>query len=241
MSIWSTLIGGVTGAALLGGPIGALVGAVAAHYAAQHFGPKVEDQTQQITFTIGVIVLSAKMAKADGTVSREEVDVFKRAFQVPDSEVKNVGRIFDQAKQDSAGFEPYARQLAGLFRAEPAVLEQLLDILFHIALADHVMHEKERAFLEEVAQIFGFSKHEFDAIRERYMGPDESDPYVILGVERTAVKAEIKSSYRTLIKEHHPDRLMAQGMPEEFIKVATEKLAIINLAYDQICKERGIK
>lgn len=241
MSIWSALIGGVAGAAVLGGPIGVLVGAVAAHYAAQHFGSKDEDQTQQITFTIGVIVLSAKMAKADGSVSREEVDVFKRAFQVPPGEAKNVGRIFDQAKQDSAGFEPYARQLAGLFRDEPAVLEQLLDILFHIALADHVMHEKERDFLEQVAQIFGFSKHQFDAIRERHMGPDESDPYVILGIERAASVVEIKSAYRTLIKEHHPDRLMAQGMPEEFIKVATEKLATINLAYDQIGRERGIK
>lgn len=241
MSIWSTLIGGVAGVAVLGGPIGALVGAVAAHYAMQHFGPKVDDKTQQITFTIGVIVLSAKMAKADGSVSREEVDVFKRAFQVPENEVKNVGRIFDQAKRDSAGFEPYARQLAGLFQAQPAVLEQLLDILFHIALADHVMHDKERDFLEEVAQIFGFSKHEFEAIRERHMGPDESNPYIILGVNKTASVGEIKSAYRALIKEHHPDRLMAQGMPEEFIKVATEKLATINHAYDQIGRERGIK
>lgn len=241
MSIWSSIIGGAAGGAILGGPIGAIIGAVAGHYIGKKMtdGPGVA--TEQITFTIGVIVLSAKMAKADGHVSREEINAFKQAFQVPEGEMKNVARVFNMARKEATGFEPYARQLAKLFRDKPAMLEELLCILFHIARADNVIHPAELNFLQTVSGLFGFSAAEFDRIRAENLGPDKADPYEILGVSRTASDKEIKSAYRKLIKEHHPDLLASQGLPPEFIEIANEKLSVINVAYDRIEKERGMK
>jgi len=241
MSIWSSIIGGAAGGAILGGPIGAIIGAVAGHYIGKKMGEGGEGlETDQVSFTIGVIALSAKMAKVDGHVSREEIDAFKQAFKVPESEMKNVARIFNMARKEATGFEPYARQLAKLFRAKPAMLEELLGILFHIARADGVIHPAELQFLADVSAIFGFSAAEFDRIRAENLGPDKADPYEILGVSRAATDKEIKSAYRKLIKEHHPDLLASQGLPPEFIEVANEKLSVINVAFDRIEKERGM-
>ncbi|MFC7049017.1 TerB family tellurite resistance protein [Emcibacter nanhaiensis] len=243
MSVWGTLLGGAAGLAL-GGPIGALVGAFAGHMAtkklAEKIGAPLGEAREKITFTIGVIALSAKMAKADGRVTRDEVNVFKQAFRVPEGEARNVGRIFDLARREATGYEPYARQLAQLFRDQPVVLEELLDILFHIALADGVMHPAEENYLEHVARLFGFGQATYQRIRESHMGKDRRDPYVVLGVERSATDQEIKARYRQLIKEHHPDLLIAKGVPEEFIEVANEKLAAINEAYDNIANERNM-
>jgi len=180
------------------------------------------------------------MAKADGVVSRAEVTAFKDVFHVPPNELKNVGRVFDQAKQDPSGFEPYARQIAGMFRKNHPVLEELLDGLFHIARADGHVHEAEIAFIQEVARIFGLGDAEFARIREANLGPDKADPYTILGVTRDASDDEIKAARRKLVRDNHPDRLIAQGLPKEFVDLATEKLATINAAYDRIANERGI-
>lgn len=249
MSIWGKIIGGVAGFAL-GGPLGALLGAIAGHAADRRIEqaePDVEEQslddrsaTRQIAFTIAVIVLGAKMAKADGVVSRAEVAAFKEVFQVPAHELKNVARVFDQARQDPAGFEPYAKQVARLFRKDHPILEELLDGLFHIAKADGGVHEAEIAFLKNVAGIFGFDETEFARIRESHLGPDKADPYTILGTRRTASNEDIKAAWRKLVRDTHPDKLMAQGLPREFVELANEKLATINAAYDKIAKERGI-
>ncbi|MCH7806132.1 MAG: TerB family tellurite resistance protein [Proteobacteria bacterium] len=243
MSIWGKILGGGLGFAV-GGPLGALVGALLGAQVDrgidQARGKITPEATRQITFTIGVIALSAKMAKADGHVTREEVDAFKRIFQIPPHEAKNVGRIFDMARQDSAGYEAYASQIARMFKDSPAVLEDLLGALFHIAMADGVYHSVEDAYLQNVARIFGFSETEFEHIKAQHTGDAAQDPYNILGVSTDVSDAELKRIYRTLIKEHHPDRLIAKGMPEEFIAIANEKLAAINTAYDRIAKERGL-
>jgi len=243
MSIWGKIIGGAAGFAI-GGPLGAILGAGAGHALDSSYekvkGQLPPDATKQITFTIGVIALSAKMAKADGHVTREEVDAFKRIFQIPPHEAANVGRIFDMARQDSAGYEAYAGQIAKMFKTSPAVLEDLLGALFHIAMADGVYHPTEDAYLRNVARIFGFSETKFEHIKAQHTGEAAQDPYTILGVSPEVSDVEMKRIYRTLIKEHHPDRLIAKGMPEEFIEIANEKLAAINTAYDRIAKERGI-
>jgi DnaJ like chaperone protein len=250
MSIWGKIIGGVAGFAL-GGPLGALLGAIAGHAADRRIEqtePAAEDQqslddrsgTRQIAFTMAVIVLGAKMAKADGVVSRAEVAAFKEVFQVPPHELKNVARLFDQARQDPAGFEPYAKQIARMFRKDHPVLEELLDGLFHIAKADGVVHEAEMTFLKRVAGIFGLDEADFARLREGHLGPDKADPYTILGTTRMASNEEIKAAWRKLVRDTHPDKLMAQGLPREFIELANEKLATINAAYDKISKERGI-
>lgn len=254
MSIWGKIVGGAAGFAL-GGPLGALLGAAAGHAIdslrevqnglANGADEIADDEaeraaTRQIAFTIGVIVLGAKMAKADGTVSRIEVDAFKQVFHVPPHEQKNVGRLFDRARRDSAGFEPYARQIARMFRRRSKVLEELLDGLFHIATADGQVHDGEIDFLRRVAHIFGFDDAEFERIRASHIGPDKADPYAILGVSREMTDAEIKGAWRRMIRENHPDKLIAKGLPKEFVEIATEKLATINAAYDRIAKERGI-
>ena len=241
MSIWGKLAGAATGFAL-GGPIGALLGAVAGHFGVDRALGQGEDggpPESQIAFTVGVIALGAKMAKADGVVTSDEVDAFKEVFRVPPSEMHNVARIFNLAKQDVAGFEAYAEQLAHLFRDNRELLEDVLEGLFHIAAADGIIHPKEDEYLQEVAKRFGFSNAEFRSVRARFVPADKSDPYKVLGVPHDAGMDVIKVRYRKLMQENHPDKAMARGMPPEFIKIATDKVAAINAAHEQILKERG--
>ena len=160
---------------------------------------------------------------------------------MPAHEMRNVGRLFDQAKADSAGYAPYARQVAELFHDTPLVLEQLLDGLFLIAKADNVIHPAELDFLFHVSEIFGFDQATFERICESQRAPVEADPYSVLGVNRDDADDEIKKTYRALMREHHPDKLMAQGMPQEFIDVANKKVSAINQAYDRVRRERNMK
>ncbi len=244
MSIWGKILGGAAGLALAG-PLGALLGAAAGHFAmdADRDGEAPEksdeDVTRQIGFTIGVIALAAKMAKADGVVTRDEITTFRQLFAFAPDEEKNVARLFNQAKTDVAGFESYANQLNRLLCNSPAVREQVLDCLFQIAKADGKIHPGELDFLRRVGGIFGFAGNEFERIRETHLGLDESNPYRILGVNADTPTTEIRKRHLALVREFHPDRLMAEGLPEEAIKVATEKLASINAAWDKIQRERG--
>lgn len=245
MAIWGKILGAAAGLAV-GGPLGALVGGIAGHAYDRIQSDREEEATgepslaKQTAFAIAVIVLSAKMAKADGAVTRDEIDAFKDIFQVPPDELKHVGRVFDQARKDSRGFEPYARQVARLFRDTPAVLEELLSGLFHIAGADGYAHPAELDYLRKVAEIFGFDAATFERVRAAHFGAAQDDPYTVLGIDRYASDDDVRRTWRKLVREHHPDALVAQGMPEDFVRVATDKVAAINAAYDQICKQRGI-
>ncbi len=242
MSVWGKILGGAAGFAL-GGPLGAVIGAAAGHAFDRAKGARegvIGQASRQAAFSIAVIVLGAKMAKADGHVSREEIRAFREVFHVPPGEVARVGRIFNAARRDPHGFEPPARQVAELFADRPAVLKELLDALFHIAKADGVIRPEEVAFLRRVAEIFRFDADTFESILAAHMGPDRQDPYEVLGVPHDASDAKLKAAYRQLIRETHPDLLIAQGMPQEFIDVANGRSAAINAAYDRIRKERGV-
>ena len=239
MSVWGKVIGATAGM-LLGGPLGALAGAVAGHYSYDRDSKGSSEEKKQLTFTIGVIALSAKMAKADGVVTRDEINAFREVFHVPEDQVKNVARVFDLAKKDIAGYEAYAKQISDAFSDDPKTLENVLDGLFHIAEADGVIHEKELEFVAKVAAIFGFEQAKFDKISGRHVQSVGENPYVILGVEASATDAEIKRAYRDLVKENHPDALTARGVPEEFIEIANKKLAKINKAYDVLKKQRDL-
>ncbi len=238
MSIWGKILGGAAGFAL-GGPIGALLGGFAGHAVDTMRRTAEPDATKQIAFTIAVIALGAKMAKADGVVTRDEIAAFREVFHVPPHEMKSVSRVFDMARREAGGYEPYAHQVARMFKGNPAVLEDLLDGLFHIAKADNVFHPAEQEYLERVARIFGFSEAEFARIREAHVGPDTADPYTILGVPHDASDQDVKTAYHKLVREHHPDVLVAQGLPEEFVELANDKLAAINDAYERVTKARG--
>ena len=239
MSIWRTIIGGAAGFAI-GGPLGAILGGVAGHVLDKKSSSKQKSshQTDQMAFTVAIIVLGAKMAKADGTVSIEEIKAFREVFHVPERDMKAVGQIFDEAKKDSSGFEPYANQISDLFKNRKNVLEDLLDGLFHIAKADNILHQSELEYLRQVSIIFGFTDFEFKSIKERHSSPEISDPYKILGLESNANFSQVKNKYKQLIKEYHPDKLIAQGVPKELIDVANKKLSVINDAYDRIEKKQ---
>ena len=239
MSIWGKILGGATGFAF-GGPIGALLGGVAGHAIDKiKTKKKLPEETalKQIGFTIGVIVLSAKMAKADGKVTEDEIRAFKEKINVPDSEIKNVAKLWDQAKKTTDGFQIYARQIANLLEKNSSVLEELLKLLIIIALADGKITIPEIKYLKEVGNIFGFSEEDFERIYSSKSGVS-SDPYQILGVSRDASVDEIKQKWKQLAINHHPDRLISQGIPEDLIHKSTSRLKEINNAWDTIQNKR---
>jgi len=201
-----------------------------------------EDHTKSIAFTIAVIALGAKMAKADGEVTRNEVEAFREFFYVPPEQAANVQRFFDQAKRDVAGYQVYARQIARLFETSSPVLEKLLGGLFQIAKADGKVPAAELDYLRNVARIFGFDEVAFERIRRSHLGPEliAEDPYAVLGQPRDASDEALKTAYRLLMREHHPDRLIGQGMPAEAIRLANQKVAAITAAWQRVRIERKL-
>jgi DnaJ like chaperone protein len=178
------------------------------------------------------------MAKADGIVTRDEIEAFKEVFKVPAGEEQNVGRLFNLAKQDVAGYESYARQLDRLFHDDRALLSDVMDGLFHIAMADGHLHPNEDKFLRSVAAEFGFTDQEYLGIKGRHFRCDMYDPYNILNASPKDSDADLKMIYHKLVAENHPDKLIARGVPPEFIDTATKKLAAINAAYEEIRASR---
>jgi DnaJ like chaperone protein len=223
-----------------GGPLGALLSRTARHLPSwqQGDGQAESDPRRRIGFTIAVIALSAKMARADGVVTRDEITAFGDVFQVPPGEEEHVRLVFDLARKSTAGFESYARQVGRLFAADQAVLENLLGGLFHIALADGRVFAAEDAYLREVARHFGFDGADYARIRALHVGPDEEpeDPYAILGIRPGASAGAIRAAYHRLVRESHPDFVIAQGLPPECIALATARAARINAAYEQITR-----
>ncbi len=185
-----------------------------------------------------LIALGAKMAKADGSVSRQEVEAFKTVFQASPEDEAGIARFFDLARQTTLGYERYARIITRKFRAQPAALEDVLDGLFHIALADGVITQDELGFLQRVGDIFGFSDREFNRIKIAHIGRAADDPYLILGVDEDISDADLKRAYRRMAAANHPDRLVARGLPRELIGLSNHKMAMINKAYAEIKKAR---
>ena len=188
-------------------------------------------------FTLALIALSAKMAVADGAVTASEIRAFYRTVEVSPQIESQVERLFDMAKRDIAGYETYARKIRRLFTDTPDTLEHVLDGLFYIASADGMIHEAELHYLKAVSDIFGFDEARFEQLVAQHVAPDDgSDPHVVLGLAPDADPAEVRRVYRQLVAEHHPDRLIAKGVPEELIAVATARMAAINRAYAQITR-----
>ncbi|MGO4571169.1 TerB family tellurite resistance protein [Microvirga sp. 2TAF3] len=238
-SIWGKLGGAGIGLAL-GGPIGALLGGVAGHVLIDREGAIFGRPPRDVIFTMGLVALAAKMAKADGVVVDREVKAFEQIIEVPTSEHDRVKRLFALAMQTSDGFEAYAHQIGDAFKDEPALLEDVLDGLFHIAKADGAVHEAEFAYLRDVATIFAFAPVDFERIAARHV-KQADDPYLILKADRDMSDDEVKRHYRKLVAENHPDREIARGLPPEAVKIATERLAVINAAWERIAAERNLR
>ena len=240
MSIWGSLIGGFIGFSFAG-PIGALIGSVVGgkisstrRSSFQHsFAPP-----QQI-FAIALIILTAKLAKVDGQVSKEELIAVKNKLKIPDHEIGQVGKIFNKAKEDSLGYEPYARQIAQIYRKNPAVLDEVINILFYIAEADGKVSDSEITMIRNIAEIFGISQNQFEGIRESRKDSDKLNPYIVLGCDSDDDFTTIRKKYLKLSKEHHPDVLMNKGVPPEVIEESKKKMRSINSAFDQIEKMKS--
>jgi len=237
MSIWGNLVGGFIGFSFAG-PIGALIGSI--------IGGKISSarrggfqqnvaQSQQI-FAISLVILTAKLAKADGQVSKEELIAIKEKLQVPDHEIDQVGKIFNKAKEDSLGYEPYAKQIAQIYQNKPAVLDEVINILFYIAESDGKVSDSELAMIKNIAQIFNLTDIQFEGIRESRRGSDKLNPYIVLGCTSNDDFATIRKRYLQLSKEHHPDALISKGVPKEVIEESKKKMRAINSAFDKIEK-----
>lgn len=233
MAIWQRLI------EIIDGGAAALLAVF--EWAAAMVGGMVDPETRrQVAFSAAMIALSAKMAKADGVVTSDEVATFRRLFVVPPGEERHVARLFDIAKEDVAGYEAYATRVADFYGDDRTGLMDVMDGLFVIATADGAVHDLEMAYLENVASILGFDHLEFERIAARYVISEGSDPYLVLGVSRADTIEAIRRRYRALVREHHPDRAIARGVPPEMVAIAHERLAAINAAFERIEYEKRL-
>jgi DnaJ like chaperone protein len=194
---------------------------------------------RSVAFTIAVVALGAKMAKADGQVRPVEVAAFRDVFQIAPEDEAAAARVFNLARQDIAGFDIYARRIAEMFAGQPHVLEDILEGLFHIALADGRFHQDEEQFLATVATIFGVAPQAYACMEARLVGGTERDPWQVLGVARDAELPAIRARWRELVRTHHPDKMIARGLPIETVNLGNARLAAINRAWDEISARRA--
>lgn len=192
-----------------------------------------------VAFAIAVIALGAKMAKADGQVTRDEVTAFREVFQIASEDEAGAARVFNLARQDVAGFEEYATRIRRMFEGHPQTLTDLVEGLFHIALADGRYHPDEDAFLNRVAEIFDLPEAVYRSLRARFVPDAEPDPYDVLGVTPDMPLPEIRKVWRQLVRDNHPDALVARGVPEEARLIAEKRIIAINRAWDVISGKRG--
>ncbi len=237
MAIWGSLIGGMIGLSL-GGPFGMLLGSLIGgkiSRAKSRAGFGSFAQPQQI-FALSLIVLSAKLSKADGQVSKEELIAVKDKLRIPENELDQVGKIFNKAKEESTGYEPYAQQIAQIYRGNINVLEEVINILFYIAEADGNVSDAELKMIEHIAQIFGLNEVQLNSIKESRKSSDKLNPYIVLESKPEDDLQIIRKRYLKLSKEHHPDLLLNKGVPQEVIEESKSKMRAINLAWDQVQK-----
>jgi DnaJ like chaperone protein len=246
MSIWGKLIGGAAGMAL-GGPIGAILGIAAGHgvdkvrkFDSDESNKNFSNDQKEQIFATSVIAISAKLAKADGKISKSEILAFKKIFEFPAEDEKAISNIFNSAKKNIDDYKDIAEQVYKVFKSDRGLLFELLNSLFSIAYADGELHPKERDMLFEIAKVFQISGNEFESLNnifEEKISTDNTSinrSYKILGLSENASLEQVSNQYRKLIKEYHPDKLQGMGLPKEFIDLANQKLSAINKAYTEI-------
>ena len=238
MSIWGSLLGGLIGFSF-GGPFGALLGSfigskISSNNNSQY--EKISTNQKQHIFALSLIVLSAKLSKVDGHVSKEELLAVKEKLRIPENEIDQVAKIFNKAKEDSSGFEIYAEQIAQIFKDNFNILEEVINILFYIAESDGKVSNSEELMIANIAHIFGLSQNQYERIKESRKESDKLNPYVVLESSPEDDLQIIRKRYIRLSKEHHPDLLLNKGIPEEIINESKIKMRAINSAWDQIQK-----
>jgi len=239
MSVWGKLAAAITDTSVGATTMGALLGG-GTRYDTPEREKHDAPADDAMPFTMGMVTLGAKMAKADGVVSKDEVHAFKKAFKVSDAEMKDVARVFKRAKQNAAGYEAYAEELVTALRGDRKLLEYVLEGLFIIANADDVMYPQEEKYLTHVAKVFGFTDADFALIKARHTIEAERNSYDVLGVKPSVRNEELERQYRRLIAESQAEEFKARRMPKEFVRIATTKREAIKKAYEAIAKERNI-
>ncbi len=237
MAIWGSLIGGMIGFSL-GGPFGMLLGSLIGGKMSRSRsggGFRSFAQPQQI-FALSLIVLSAKLSKADGQVSREELIAVKDKLKIPDSELDQVGKIFNKAKEESTSYEPYARQIAEVYKGNLNIMEEVINTLFYIAESDGNVSDKELEMIEDIARIFGLNDIQINGIKESRKSSDKLNPYIVLESKPEDSLDTIRKRYLKLSKEHHPDLLISKGVPQEVLDESKAKMRAVNSAWSQIQK-----
>jgi DnaJ like chaperone protein len=244
------VIGGTLGFAI-GGPLGAVAGAVFGHafdrtseeYGVGESTRTVTGEQAQFTFFVATFSMLAKLAKADGQISKDEVDSINR-FMMEDLNLNPESRmvamnIFNAAINSSQSFHDFATQFYGQFYAQPQILTMMVDILLRVSIADGDMSAAEEDLIVSAARIFNFSDEAYQTLKSRYIQAFDKY-YAILQSTKQDTDDHIKKQYRKLAKEYHPDKIISKGLPEEFNQLAHEKFREIQEAYEIIKKERGI-
>ena len=251
MSVWGKLIGGATGLAL-GGPIGAILGLAAGHgvdraSSYKHNNKIFNVKEKEQVFASGVVALAAKLSKADGIITKEEIITFKKIFDFPKEDEKAISKLFNAAKESTQDYKDIANQIYVFFHKDKSLLFELLNSLFAIAYADNDFHKNEKEMLKQISRIFKFSEKDFEHINSLFIDKKSSNLdklstyFKVLGVKEDTSLEDITKKYKTLIKEYHPDRLQGLGLPKDFIQLANKKLSSINEAYSAIKNEKKVK
>ena len=240
MSLIGGLVGGMIGFTFLG-PLGALIGSVVGSRMGRNSVRRKNPNNfdHQVAFFAALFACLAKIAKADGQVTKEEInkieDFITQKFNL-DGEQRNFAiNIFQKAKDDNVSFDAYAKQLASLLKRSPNSLMIFYELLFELAMADGELHPNEEKLLKKVPKIFGFNDGLYNQLFQKY-GLKTQNFYEVLGVSKQMNFDEIRKTYLKKRREFHPDKLISKGLPEELIEKAKEKFIEIQEAYEELEK-----
>ncbi len=248
MGWFGKIVGGAIGFSIAG-PLGAAAGMAFGHYALDQEEEQSYAEQPQLTreenmqhlFFVSTFSLLAKLAKADGVVSQEEIEEINRfidhELRLGSQEKKYAIDIFRSAKESQYSFDTYAREFFNAFYHDREILVNMLDLLFRVSFADGELHHNEERMLRSAAHVFNIHASEFDSIKARY-SKDTDKYYKILGLNSSASNEEIRKKYRELAVEYHPDKIIAKGLPPEFVDFAKNKFQEIQEAYSNIKTER---
>lgn len=252
MGIFGAIAGGSLGF-MVGGPVGAILGSVFGSRLGEAAAPalvkKLHDQQAELqaVFAVALTSLAAKVAKADGRVTHDEIAAFdrflKESMGMTVAERETAAQVFNLARDNDTPASEYAKQLGRLLRLQPDRLRDIVTILFVVAFADGKLHPAEEQLIESIARDMGLSPQDVRSCKANYSansGEPLTSPYEILGLEENATDAEVRSAHRRIVREYHPDVLQSKGMPDEFMAFAKQKLIAGNDAWARIKAQRGL-